>query len=62
MTTAEEMVIMWPNHDGSVTLSQRIATGHTEPQVLQNPPRPATQYLQLSSVSSGHLLLLYVQY
>jgi hypothetical protein len=44
------MVIMWPNRDGTVTLSQRAATGHSEPKVVQNPPRNATKYLQLSSV------------
>lgn len=44
------MVIMWPNRDGSVTLSQRAALGHVQPSVVQNPPRVATKYLQLSSV------------
>lgn len=44
------MVIMWPNRDGSVTLSQRAAVGHTQPTVVQNPPRVATKYLELSSV------------
>lgn len=44
-----DMVIMWPNRDGSVTLSQRAATGHTQPTVVQNPTRVATKYLQLSS-------------
>lgn len=40
-----------PNHDGSVTLSQRAAQGHQHPYVVHNPPRVATTYLQLSSVS-----------
>lgn len=26
------MVIMWPNHDGSFTLSQREASGHVMPE------------------------------
>lgn len=44
------MVIMWPNRDGSVTLSQRTATGHSEPKVDSSPPRTANKYLQLSAV------------
>ena len=48
--TDSAMVIMWPNLDGSVTLSQRAASGHVEPTVVPNPPRVATKYLELSSV------------
>jgi len=36
------MVVMWPNSDGSVTLSQRIASGHVMPTVQASPPRVAT--------------------
>ena len=36
------MVIMWPNSDGSVTLSQRQATGRVAPAVVTSPPRVAT--------------------
>jgi Cytochrome domain of cellobiose dehydrogenase len=59
--TGSAMVIMWPNTDGSVTLSQRAATGHIMPTVVANPPRVATKYLQLSSVrwfTSSRLSLL----
>jgi hypothetical protein len=45
-----KMVIMWPNRDGQVTISQRTATGHSEPKVDANPPRVATTYLALSAV------------
>jgi hypothetical protein len=61
--TDSAMVIMWPNRDGSVTLSQRAAAGHVQPTVVQNPPRVATKYLELSSVRrvvlhNQHLLSL----
>ncbi|TFK42919.1 hypothetical protein BDQ12DRAFT_564185, partial [Crucibulum laeve] len=36
------MVIMWPNEDGSTTISQRYGHGHIEPQPVTNPPRIAT--------------------
>ncbi|KAG8854217.1 hypothetical protein FRB96_007773 [Tulasnella sp. 330] len=36
------MVIMWPNNDGTLTLSQRMATDHIMPQVVPNPPEIAT--------------------
>lgn len=36
------MVIMWPNSDGSITLSQRSAPGEVMPTVDSNPPRVAT--------------------
>lgn len=46
-----QFVIMWPNHDGRLTLSHRSSSGHVEPKVNSNPPRTATQYLPLSAVS-----------
>jgi len=36
------MVVLWRNDDESITLSQRYATGHIEPQVVENPPRIAS--------------------
>ncbi|KIY46781.1 CBD9-like protein, partial [Fistulina hepatica ATCC 64428] len=48
------MVIMWPNADGSVTLSQREALGHTIPNVVESPARVATLSDTLTSVSGGH--------
>ncbi|KIP06003.1 hypothetical protein PHLGIDRAFT_478785 [Phlebiopsis gigantea 11061_1 CR5-6] len=36
------VVVMWPNEDGSVTLSQRLATGHVEPHPDPSPSRVAT--------------------
>lgn len=36
------MVIMWPNKNGTVTLSQRQAGGRIMPTVVRNPPRNAT--------------------
>ncbi|KAI0661383.1 CBD9-like protein [Cubamyces menziesii] len=36
------MVIMWPNSDGSITLSQRTAPGEVMPTVDSNPPRVAS--------------------
>ncbi|KAI0743639.1 hypothetical protein C8Q80DRAFT_1106923 [Daedaleopsis nitida] len=36
------MVIMWPNQDGSITVSQRTAPGEVMPTLDSNPPRIAT--------------------
>ncbi|KAF8892623.1 hypothetical protein BD779DRAFT_1610165 [Infundibulicybe gibba] len=36
------MVIMWPNEDGTTTLSQRLGTGHVEPEPIEDPPRVAS--------------------
>lgn len=35
------MVIMWPNEDGTTTLSQRMGFGHFEPLPVEYPPRRA---------------------
>jgi hypothetical protein len=43
------MVIVWPNSDGTVTLSQRKAPQEVMPTVDPNPPRVAT--LDMSAVS-----------
>ncbi|KAG8694389.1 hypothetical protein FRC09_009882, partial [Ceratobasidium sp. 395] len=47
------MVIMWPNQDGTVTLSQREATAHAMPQVVPNPPRVASVRTDLSSLTGS---------
>ncbi|KAK0462503.1 uncharacterized protein EV420DRAFT_1192002 [Desarmillaria tabescens] len=46
------MVIMWSNSDGTITVSQRQASGHSEPQVVSNPPRVAT-LAESASTTSG---------
>ncbi|KAK7049225.1 hypothetical protein VNI00_005826 [Paramarasmius palmivorus] len=45
------MVIMWSNSDGSVTLSQRQASGHTMPTVVSSPARVATMEDSLTTTS-----------
>ena len=47
------MVIMWPNSDGSITLSQRKTSAEVMPTVVANPPRVATLSTSLSSVRSS---------
>jgi len=53
------MVIMWPNSDGSVTLSQRQAPAEVTPTVVSNPPRTATPQPSLSSLSGSYPKLVY---
>ncbi|KXN93335.1 hypothetical protein AN958_00259 [Leucoagaricus sp. SymC.cos] len=53
------MVIMWVNSDGSITLSQRSASGHFMPTVDNNPPRIATLEQSLSSTSSSSIQLAF---
>ncbi|KAL1726556.1 hypothetical protein EV714DRAFT_219044 [Schizophyllum commune] len=36
------MAVLWPNPDGSATLSQRFARGHMEPRLEDSPPRIAS--------------------
>jgi len=50
------MVIMWPNGDGSVTMSQRHALGHVTPIVDTAPPRIATVDNSLTKLT-GNLTL-----
>lgn len=57
--TTSQMVIMWPNKDGFVTVSQRKASSHTQPQVDPAPQRIAQPYLALSAVSN--CIFLYLQ-
>jgi hypothetical protein len=44
------MIIMWPNEDGSFTLSQRKAPYETEPKVDADPPFAATFLAEQSLV------------
>ncbi|RDB16770.1 hypothetical protein Hypma_002605 [Hypsizygus marmoreus] len=46
------MVIIWTNSDGTVTLSQRTANGHTMPTLDSNPPRAAS-LLQSATSATG---------
>lgn len=51
--TGSNIVVMWPNSDGTITLSQRKATGHALPPVDPNPPRIATLQQSASDVRSS---------
>ncbi|KAI0771783.1 hypothetical protein BC629DRAFT_755484 [Irpex lacteus] len=53
------MVIMWPNNDGNITLSQRQAPSEVMPTVASNPPRIATLEQSLSSVSGSNPKLVF---
>jgi hypothetical protein len=44
------VVVVWPNSDGTITLSQRKPTGHALPPVDPNPPRVATVEQSASDV------------
>lgn len=45
------MVILWPNDDGSTTLSQRQAPAEVMPTLVNNPSRTATSVDVLSDTS-----------
>ncbi|KAI0674858.1 hypothetical protein C8Q78DRAFT_988665 [Trametes maxima] len=51
--TGTPMVIMWPNSDGSITLSQRKAPGETMPTVDASPPRTATSDPGASAITGA---------
>ncbi|KAL4253110.1 hypothetical protein ABKN59_002173 [Abortiporus biennis] len=53
------MVIMWPNSDGSITLSQRKTNAEVMPTVDSNPPRQATLQSSLSSLTGANPKLVY---
>lgn len=53
------MVIMWPNSDSTITLSQRQATSHVMPTVDPDPPRLASVSDSLSSTSGSQPKLAY---
>jgi len=46
------MVVMWPNPDGKITLSQRSASGHFMPAVDPSPPSVATLSTGNSSLTA----------
>jgi hypothetical protein len=48
------MVIMWPNSDGTITLSQRMAPSEVMPTLVSNPPRVATSQPSLSVMSGSN--------
>lgn len=48
--SGSKMVIVWPNSDGTFTLSQRTGTGHVLPTVDSNPSPLATKELSASDV------------
>lgn len=50
-----EMVIMWQNSDGNITVSQRKGTGESEPPVNSNPSRLAALSNSLSSVGANFI-------
>ncbi|TDL27428.1 hypothetical protein BD410DRAFT_714470 [Rickenella mellea] len=49
------MVIMWPNSDGTVVMSQRTADGLVEPKPDRSPPRTASIFMPLTAVTSPSL-------
>ncbi|KAJ7587083.1 CBD9-like protein [Mycena floridula] len=51
--TGSSVVIMWSNSDGSITLSQRKASGEFEPSLDNNPSRVATLSNALSTTSGN---------
>jgi len=53
------MVIMWPNNDGTITLSQRTASGEVMPTFDSNPPRVATQSSSLSILNGTNPQLVF---
>lgn len=53
------MVIMWPNSDGSITLSQRKAPGEIMPTVDSSPPRTATAQAAMSTTSGSNPKLVF---
>ncbi|KAL0563783.1 hypothetical protein V5O48_018280 [Marasmius crinis-equi] len=53
------MVIFWSNSDGSITMSQREASGHVMPTVVSNPTRVASLVNGLSS-STGSIKYTFI--
>ena len=54
-----DMVVMWPNEDGGITLSQRFADSYSEPTIVQSPARVATVSESLSSTSGPNTKLAF---
>ncbi|KAH8828486.1 hypothetical protein DL96DRAFT_1799194 [Flagelloscypha sp. PMI_526] len=48
-----DVVILWDNSDGSITLSQRHASGHIMPTVISSPTNKATLVQSLSTTSGS---------
>ncbi|QRW07746.1 cytochrome b561 domain-containing protein [Ceratobasidium sp. AG-Ba] len=51
------MVILWPNADGTITLSQRQSNDHDDPQVVKSPPRTATLQTTMSTLTGSAVTL-----
>lgn len=51
------MVILWPNDDGTITLTQRESSGEKPPQVVSNPARVATVQTSLSTLTGSAVTL-----
>lgn len=51
------MVILWPNSDGTITLSQRSSTDQSEPKVDTSPARVATVQTALSTFTGSAVTL-----
>jgi hypothetical protein len=59
LMTNAAMVIMWPNSDGSITLSQRRASAYALPAVDRNPPRIATVLADSSDITGNKPRMTY---
>ncbi|EJU04265.1 CBD9-like protein [Dacryopinax primogenitus] len=53
------LVVLWPNADGTVTLSQRMASDYIMPTVQANPPRVATLSQQLTTLGVSETRITY---
>ncbi|KZO98914.1 CBD9-like protein [Calocera viscosa TUFC12733] len=53
------LVVLWPNADGTVTLSQRMASDYVMPTVQANPPRIATLSEQLTTLGASETRIVY---
>ncbi|EKM55724.1 uncharacterized protein PHACADRAFT_144439 [Phanerochaete carnosa HHB-10118-sp] len=59
MNNNTPVVVMWPNPDGSITLSQRIASGHVEPRLDPSPSRVATVSDHMDIISDTSPILAF---
>lgn len=57
--TGSPMVIMWPNADGTITVSQRQAPSEVMPTPVANPPRVATVATSLSTLTGSQPKLVF---
>ena len=51
--SGSDMVVLWSNSDGTITLSQRTGTGHVMPTVDSSPSRVASLQQSASDVRSS---------